>query len=397
MAAQTVLEVRELETELSQDRGRLVRLCARLSGDADAAEDLAQETLLEALRHLENLRDPERRSQWLSGIARNVCLRWTRTRAQQRARLLQPQPGAEPSFDLEERLAGGFDLELELERDELATLLDRAMGLLPAQTRRVLVERYIGDSPHAEIAARLGLSEGAVKMKLQRGKLVLRRLLTTELREEAAGYGLVESGADQWQESRIWCPYCGGHHLLGYFSHDERDGAFILRCPVCHPDDETGVYFVRTIFADFPHTAPLLDGVSGFRCALSRVMAHTYTYYERALAERAAPCMRCGHLTPLRLDLPLQLQRLGLRGVQVICETCGCVPEELLRSLILTLPEGRRFWRDHPRIRTLPERELEAQGRDALLVSFESLRDPARLDAVVDRDTYQVMSINGVP
>ena len=66
----------DLETVLPAERARLVRLCATITGNGDVAEDLAQETLLEAWRHLHKLRDPERRAQWLTGIARNVCLRF---------------------------------------------------------------------------------------------------------------------------------------------------------------------------------------------------------------------------------------------------------------------------------------------------------------------------------
>ncbi len=66
----------DLETVLPAERARLVRLCTTITGNGDVAEDLAQETLLEAWRHLHKLRDPERRAQWLSGIARNVCLRF---------------------------------------------------------------------------------------------------------------------------------------------------------------------------------------------------------------------------------------------------------------------------------------------------------------------------------
>src|SRR6266567_3288194 len=66
----------DLETVLPAERARLVRLCTTITGNGDVAEDLAQETLLEAWRHLHELRDPERRAQWLSGIARNVCLRF---------------------------------------------------------------------------------------------------------------------------------------------------------------------------------------------------------------------------------------------------------------------------------------------------------------------------------
>ncbi len=60
------------------ERDRVVRLCARLCGFPDVAEDLAQETLLEAWRSRDRLRNPEMRAQWVSGIARNVCRRWHR-------------------------------------------------------------------------------------------------------------------------------------------------------------------------------------------------------------------------------------------------------------------------------------------------------------------------------
>src|SRR5437016_9913510 len=64
----------------SEERTRLLRLCLAITGDVDAVEDLVQETLLEAWRHEHILRDATRRRQWLSGIARNVCLRWLRKR-----------------------------------------------------------------------------------------------------------------------------------------------------------------------------------------------------------------------------------------------------------------------------------------------------------------------------
>jgi RNA polymerase sigma-70 factor (ECF subfamily) len=60
------------------ERARLVRLCAVLTGDAEAAEDFAQETLLEAWRHRHKLTDTCGADRWLTAIARNVCLRWGR-------------------------------------------------------------------------------------------------------------------------------------------------------------------------------------------------------------------------------------------------------------------------------------------------------------------------------
>src|SRR5579875_2213365 len=71
---------------LGVERPRLIRLCAHLTGDARVAEDLAQETLLEAWRQGHKLRERAGQDRWLSAIARNVCRRWARTRARDAAR-----------------------------------------------------------------------------------------------------------------------------------------------------------------------------------------------------------------------------------------------------------------------------------------------------------------------
>ncbi|GLV54068.1 hypothetical protein KDH_09170 [Dictyobacter sp. S3.2.2.5] len=124
----------------SEERVRLVRFCARLVGDSEAAEDLTQETLLEAWRHLEGLRDTHKRLPWLFGIARNVCLRWGRQRGRDQARYVPLATVLEPEqVPPEEMLADPFDVEVELERQELVALLDRALAALPAQTRATLV------------------------------------------------------------------------------------------------------------------------------------------------------------------------------------------------------------------------------------------------------------------
>src|SRR3954466_8436250 len=139
----------EIGTELWDDaaRRRLVGLCERLTGDRHAAEDLAQETLLEAWRNAHKLHDPAGADRWLSAIARNVCLRSAR------------RQGRNPAVPGEVDVEAPLDLEVELERAELTDLLDRALALLPAETRDVLVQRFVHESPYAEIAGQLGVSE----------------------------------------------------------------------------------------------------------------------------------------------------------------------------------------------------------------------------------------------
>ncbi len=112
-----------------QERRRLVRLCAVLTGDPAAADDLAQETLLEAWRIRDRLVDPGGRRPWLDAIARNVCHRWRVRTARRSAHELgsdrpDDEPGAPP--------AHRDELGEWLEREELVELLDRALALLLA-------------------------------------------------------------------------------------------------------------------------------------------------------------------------------------------------------------------------------------------------------------------------
>ncbi len=265
----------ETATELWQEaeRRRVVRLCAAITGDREAAEDLAQETLLEAWRHRHKLTDPDGAERWLSAIARNVCLRWARRRGQ--ALALVREADAEP-------VADDFDLEVELERTELAELLDRALGLLAPDTREVLVQRYVHESPHAEIGERLGLSEDAVSMRLARGKVVLRRLLASELREEAAAYGLADD--DLWRETKIWCADCGARKL-----HARREaGAIAFRCPGCTRIGPSSQYRL-----DNPSFERLLGGVSRPTAILGRAAGWSREYFAGGAGSRA-DCTRCG-------------------------------------------------------------------------------------------------------
>jgi RNA polymerase sigma factor (sigma-70 family) len=188
------------------ERTQLVRLCARVAGDSAAADDLAQEVLAEAWRLRERLRDPGARWPWLAAIARNVCLRWMRSRGRAAAGLASVP---EEAF-AEIALAPVVDPSARLELAELRDLLGRAMAHLPPLTRRVLVERYAAERPVVEIARGLGVSQAAVTMRLRRGEAALRRALTGRLREEAWGYIVeLERGEPVAETDTRACSFCG--------------------------------------------------------------------------------------------------------------------------------------------------------------------------------------------
>ena len=358
-----------LHDPLAAEREAIVRYCLRFTRDPDVAEDLAQQTLLAVWQHEAELRDPEARRGWILSIARNVCLGWARGRQRERSRILT----GENRDQLHASIPDDVDLELELERDELAVLLDRAMALLPAETRDALIHRYIEELPQAEIAVRLGVTEGSVEARLQRGKLALRRVLSTTLSDDARSHGLVTGQEAGSEVTRIWCPGCGSRRLVGRL--DSEQGRLVLTCPNCP------LPYDNYINSDMGNG---LSGAKTFKPALSRVLQVIHEMYRVEPVAGVSACYRCERPIPIRQNE----ETLSLE-----CEGCRVRDLETWHSISWSLPETRRFWRDHPRMRFLPVREIEAAGSPAVVTSFESVTDRGRLDAVMRRDTLEVLRI----
>jgi len=378
----------EWESSLTVDRPRLVRYCWGLTRDVDAAEDVAQETLYEAWRHLHQVHDPAGLERWLRAIARNVWRRWAQRRGRElagRTETLAPDgdSAGAPALD---SVAGDVDLEVELERKELAALLDQALSLLPPDTRAVLVQRYVQESPQGEIALRLGLSEGAVAMRLQRGKLALRRVLTTELSRDALAYGLIHTPEDtQWRETRVWCPSCGRRHLEGLL--DAPNGELLMRCPGCVASD--GLVLNA-------HVGDLLAGLHTYKPALSRCLDGIHEMYRIHPVDGATRCPGCRAWIPIMRGTidPLASGGEAPESIYQLCPTCGWYDRETWHSLTWSVPEVQRFWREHPRMRFLPVGEIEAAGLPAVVARFESLDSAAWIEVVALRDTCRVLSID---
>jgi RNA polymerase sigma-70 factor (ECF subfamily) len=140
---------------------------ARVGGDEAAAEDLLQETLLEAVRGAAAFRAEAAASTWMCAIARRRLARYyeSERRAEMARRslsLVQDGPGASgPGDDILER------------QDEVV----RALGRLPAMQRQVLVLKYLEDMSVVDIAGQVNRSRVQVQSLLQRGRDGLRREL----------------------------------------------------------------------------------------------------------------------------------------------------------------------------------------------------------------------------
>jgi RNA polymerase sigma factor (sigma-70 family) len=324
------------------ERRRLVRLCASISGDRDAAEDLAQETLLEAWRNQHKLVDPAGADRWVSAVARNVCLRWTSRRRDLPVAELPEQP---------------VEAEVELGRDDLAEILDGALALLPAMQREVLLENVVFERSNGEIADRLGISPDAVSMRLTRGKLALRRLID----------------AEEWKPTGVWCVSCGDAKLV---TRREQDGtAIAFRCPGCDPAGRAAVFPL-----DNPFFATLVGGLSRPTAIFGRVADWALGYWSAGDGSHPS-CTRCG------ADVTVQaLTRTDLRqethGLFVRCSSCG---EEVWSSLVgvaMAAREVRELRRRVPRTRAQTE-----ERRDAIVVRF------AERQVAFDRRSFRLLAI----
>lgn len=143
---------------------RLLGLAVLVSDDPATAEDLVQEAF--ARLHGRALADPDRALAYL----RTTILNLSRSRLRRlRTARKHERPDDEVLASAEEAV---------LLRDEQRIVLAALRALSPRQ-RQALVLRYWGDLPEAEVAAAMGLSNGAVKSHTARGLAALRRILET--------------------------------------------------------------------------------------------------------------------------------------------------------------------------------------------------------------------------
>jgi len=360
----------------------LARWCARMIGNRDVAEDLAQEAVNAAWRNPRRPARVEEYAPWLRGIARHLCLSWLRREKREMAhRNDLVTAHTLESVNVLESIADPFDVEVGIEQAELARLVERALSLLPMETRRLLIAKYIDDASLAEIAAQLHLTESAAAARLQRGKAAARQVLLSHLATEATEWGFISPDDAGWRATRLWCPDCGAHQLQARL--DGAAGTFSLRCPSCTA--RQGLPLVR--WSD----QALFRGMVSVRAALTRLSTWGHAYFREGLRAGTAPCMLCGQSQAQVMVEELD-EQLG-RGIVARCPRCHARALTSLDGLALCHPAAQEFWRKEGRIRTLPLRQVEFQGRSVGVVTFQSVRSARQLDVLTDCATLDVLHL----
>jgi RNA polymerase sigma-70 factor, ECF subfamily len=158
----------------------IYRYAYRLCGETEAAKDLVQETFLNAYRGLKDFRGEARISTWLYTIASRVCIRMRRKRKGEPERELSLDdfvPTSEGEFRLQVPMEG-LSPEEALQNKELRQALDQAIEKLPGKYRVALVLSDMEGLSAKEVGTIMGLTERAVKSRLHRARLFVRRELS---------------------------------------------------------------------------------------------------------------------------------------------------------------------------------------------------------------------------
>lgn len=172
---------------------RMYRFAQRLCGEEEDARDLVQETFLNAYRGLPQFRGDAQFSTWLYRIASRLCLAMRRRRKGEPEHELSIEQFI-PTSDGELHLqiaADGLTPEQALANKQLRRALRHAIQELPAKYRLVLVLRDMEGLSAKEVGTVMGLNERAVKSRLHRARLFVRRELT------ARGIGAASLSAER--------------------------------------------------------------------------------------------------------------------------------------------------------------------------------------------------------
>ncbi len=402
---------------LDAARPRLLRL-ARLRGVApDDIEDVVQETLLEAWKHQERLHTPAGFDFWLDEICRNVCRRALRKRSLDERRLARAFERVAP-FDQEDdadaMLQDIPDAQLPdpleaLCRQDMATLLDRALGGLSGSAREVVELCYLKETPQREAAERLGASISAVEARLHRARQQLRQALNGPLREDAETFDLAldQESAEGWRETRLWCTVCGQRRLMGMFLPQPDGGINLhMRCPDC--ERRYGLIDVHNSNVHSRGMIPLV-GLQAFRPAWKRTMRGVTQRFTQALSAGERRCPYCGAPASLQLTEKAQMERAG----EVVpmglaahpyqfwlwwsCPRChGSSDAGVFAASDLVYwshEQTLHFMNDHPRWTSEPELLVEYAGSPAIRFQMANRDNAARLTVLAHRQTLRVLAV----
>lgn len=189
-----------LDALVRKYQGRVYAFAARMCRNAEDAKDILQETFLGMVRSIREFRQESKFTTWLYRIASNACLK------KRRRGVFDPTPEQELSLDAlmpradsdgkrPEIADWSEDAERALLNGELTGRMEAAIDKLPREYKIVLLLRDVEGFSAEETAEMLKLSVPAVKSRLHRARVFVRKELADYFQEGQAERSL-RKGSD---------------------------------------------------------------------------------------------------------------------------------------------------------------------------------------------------------
>jgi RNA polymerase sigma-70 factor (ECF subfamily) len=178
-----------LDALVREHQGRVYAFAMRMCRNVEDAKDILQETFLGMVRSIRDFRQESKFTTWLYRIASNACLK------KHRRGMFDPTPEQElsldelmPRPDSEGRRPQIADWSEDAERalltGELTGRMETAIDKLPRDYKIVLLLRDVEGFSAEETAEMLKLSVPAVKSRLHRARVFVRRELADYFQEK---------------------------------------------------------------------------------------------------------------------------------------------------------------------------------------------------------------------
>ena len=153
---------------------RVYAICYRFTGKDSEAQDLTQDVFLRVFKSVKSFRAGEGSfAVWLTRLTRNLLIdNYRRTKMERATDSIEDQ-----LLVLEERNAVGSRTDSILAGREASEVLQGALAKLSPELRETVILRDLEELEYREIAQVLGIPEGTVKSRLNRGRAELARIL----------------------------------------------------------------------------------------------------------------------------------------------------------------------------------------------------------------------------
>lgn len=190
-------------------------------GDFHAAQEITQDTFIQAFKSLPSLKDPNRFSGWLHVIAKRQCIEWLR-----RKPITMQSLDAMPKSELEKLSYARYleEQQTQASTHGLREVVERLLQKLPVNERSVMVLHYYKGLTCEEVSDLLDVSLNTVKSRLYRAR---KRLETEEsMLRETLGTNLLKSEPRRVDFQATAATETGKHLAEGGFNFNHTDTVF---------------------------------------------------------------------------------------------------------------------------------------------------------------------------